>query len=148
MTCKQGEEYTGCEKNDKVTITFPSVSAYCRFCGLSLQCVEIYCCGVNKLDQLNIVIFLQSGGMNLARIGPWPTVVVAIVFGIVFLIFAAIVVSTNVSERRLKLFSIIFWVFLVLQQYASYAVLVHHTPTTSVSRLFSLLLADLIHFAD
>ena len=76
--------------------------------------------------------------MNLARIGPLPTVVVAIIFGIVFLIFAAIVVSTNVSERRLKLFSIIFWVLLVLQQYASYAVLVHHSPSTSVSELQSL----------
>ncbi len=73
--------------------------------------------------------------MNLAQVGPLPTVIVAVIFGVVFLIFAAIVVLTNVSERRLKLFSIIFWAFLVLQQYASYAVLIHHNPSTSVSKL-------------
>lgn len=57
---------------------------------------------------------------------------VAIVFGIVFLAFAVIVVLTKVSERRLKLYSIIFWLLLVLQLYSTYAVQIHHHASTLV----------------
>lgn len=70
--------------------------------------------------------------MHLARVGPLPTIIVTSLFGVVFLIFAVIVVLTKVSERRLKLFSIIIWLLLVLQQYSIYAVQIHHHPSTSV----------------
>lgn len=70
--------------------------------------------------------------MNLARVGPLPTVIITLLFGIIFFGFAVIVVLTKVSERRLKLFSLIFWCFLVVQQYATYAVQNHHTPSTTV----------------
>jgi hypothetical protein len=70
--------------------------------------------------------------MDLARVGPLPTVIVSVLFGIIFFIFGVIIVLTKVSERRLKLFSIIFWCFLVVQLYATYAVQVHHTPSTLV----------------
>lgn len=70
--------------------------------------------------------------MNLARVGPLPTVIVTVLFGIIFFIFGVIVVLTKVSERRLDLYSIIFWCVLVVQQYGTYAVQIHHNPTTSV----------------
>ena len=73
--------------------------------------------------------------MNLARVGPLPTLIVAIVFGVIYLTFAVIVVLMKVSEPRLKLFSIIFWLFLVVQQYSNYAVQIHHTPSTTVTVL-------------
>ena len=76
--------------------------------------------------------FSSQNGINLARVGPLPTVLVAIVFGIVFIAFAVIVVLTKVSERRLKLYSIIFWLLLVLQLYSTYAVQIHHHASTLV----------------
>lgn len=88
--------------------------------------------GTNKRCTLLMLVFFQSAGMNLARVGPLPTVIVTILFGIVFFIFAVIVILTKVSERRLKLFSIIFWFFLVVQLYGTYAVQIHHTPSTTV----------------
>ena len=74
--------------------------------------------------------------MSLARVGPLPTVLVAIIFGVILFIFAVIVVLTKVSERRLMLFSIVFWTFLVVQQYVTYAVQIHHNPSTSVRLTF------------
>lgn len=70
--------------------------------------------------------------MSLARAGPLPTLIVAIIFGIIFFSFAVIVVLTKVSERRLKLYSIIFWLLLLFQLYANYSVQVHHTLSSSV----------------
>ncbi len=75
---------------------------------------------------------MQSAGMNLARLGPLPTVLVAILFGFVFVILAVIVVLTKVSEHQLRLFSIIFWLFLVVQLYATFAFQIHHTASTLV----------------
>lgn len=80
------------------------------------------------------LLCFQSGGMNLARVGPLPTVLVAVVFGIVFLTFAVIVVSTKISEGRLKLYSIIFWLFLVMQLYFTYAVQIHHHASSLVRK--------------
>lgn len=77
-------------------------------------------------------MLLQSAGMSLARAGPLPTVIVTILFGVIFFAFAVIVVLAKVSERRLKLFSLIFWCFLVVQQYGTYAVQIHHNPSTTV----------------
>ena len=74
--------------------------------------------------------------MNLARVGPLPTVVIAIVFGMVFFIFAVVVVLTKVSEKRLKLYSVIFWLYLVLQLYSTYAVQIHHHASGLV-RIYS-----------
>ena len=86
--------------------------------------------------------------MNLARVGPLPTVLVAIVFGVIFFSFAIIVVLTKVSEGRLKLFSIVFWCLLIVQLYLTYAIQIHHNSSTTVGFLFvvvmlpSLLLLD------
>ena len=70
--------------------------------------------------------------MDLARVGPLPTVIVTILFGMVFFGFAVIVILTKVSENRLKLFSIVFWGVLVVQLYGTYAVQIHHTASTTV----------------
>ena len=78
--------------------------------------------------------------MNLARVGPLPTVLVAIVFGVIFFSFAIIVVLTKVSEVRLKLYSIVFWCLLIVQLYLTYAVQTHHNSSTTVGFSFVVVL--------
>lgn len=70
--------------------------------------------------------------MQLARYGALPQFVVFIVFGVAFFVLALVVVLTKVSERMLVIYSVIFWVFLVVLEYAVYAVQIHHTASNSV----------------
>ena len=81
---------------------------------------------------LLLVIFQKSGGINLARVGPLPTLIVAIVFGVVFFSLGIIIIFAKVSEIGLRNYSIIFWIILMLQQYATYSIQIHLTASNSV----------------
>ena len=84
----------------------------------------------------------QGGGISLAQVGPLPQFIVTIVFLIVYIITALVVFFDQISEVRLRTYSIVFWVILVLQQYINYALLVHHTASDYVSDLLINILID------
>ncbi len=75
----------------------------------------------------------QSGGVALAGVGPLPTVLVALIFGVIFFVLAVFIFFMKVSEVRLQIYSVVFWIFLVLQQYIMFAVQINHTASSSVN---------------
>ena len=75
----------------------------------------------------------QSGGVTLAQVGPLPVFIVTIIFFVIYIITSLVVFFDQISEVRLRTYSIVFWVILVVQQYIGYALLVHHTASDYVS---------------
>lgn len=90
-------------------------------------------CLISLFLSLPLPPFYQSGGITLAQVGPLPLFIVTIIFFIMYIITALIVFFDQISEVRLRTYSIVFWVILVLQQYIGYALLVHHTASDYVS---------------
>ena len=71
--------------------------------------------------------------MKLASVGPLPTLITSLVFGAACTVLAVFVTFSEISEVKLKVYSVVFWLLLVLQQYVIYALLIRHTASDSVS---------------
>ena len=68
------------------------------------------CCVSCTLHLHNL---LQTGGMNLARWGSLPEVLVFVIIGVAFVAMSVIIIVDKISQVRLIIYSVVVWVLLV-----------------------------------
>ena len=79
----------------------------------------------------------QDAGVGLARAASLPIIINLVIYGVVYTALGIIVFADRISETRLLVYSIVFWVVMVLELYMWFSLQTVPKASNTVSPLFT-----------